>query len=300
MNPDSERGDDDPERELGQFIPLHYHGQMLASPARMLGFRDAIAHAVPAGGVVLELGAGTGVLSFFAAQRASRVYAVERLADNAAAARALLARNGVADRVTVIHADARDYLPPTRVDVVICELLHACLLREQQAAVIADFKTRYLERFGPPLPLFVPEAIFLAVQPLEQQFNFYGFEAPVPLFVDRTSPPLPGNEVRELAPPQLYAHFEYAEPYPMRFAWSGSFTATEDGELTALRFITKNILTVVLEEQRTADWVMSELVMPVPAPVALRAGQVVTVSFDYEAGASIPDLSRSIVVTAGA
>ncbi|MFH1493454.1 MAG: methyltransferase type 12, partial [Pseudomonadota bacterium] len=57
------------ELELGQFIPLHYHYHMLNDNTRVAGFKAAIEHAVHPGSRVLELGGGTGVLSFFAAQR---------------------------------------------------------------------------------------------------------------------------------------------------------------------------------------------------------------------------------------
>jgi protein arginine N-methyltransferase 1 len=50
---------------LGQFIPLHYHHNMLSDVVRMRGFKAAIDYAVPPGGKVLELGGGTGVLSLF-------------------------------------------------------------------------------------------------------------------------------------------------------------------------------------------------------------------------------------------
>ncbi|MGC4002533.1 MAG: hypothetical protein QM811_05070 [Pirellulales bacterium] len=63
---------------LGQFIPLHYHFNMLQDRTRMEPFREAIEMVVPVGGKVLELGGGTGVLSWFAAQRAAKVWCVER------------------------------------------------------------------------------------------------------------------------------------------------------------------------------------------------------------------------------
>ncbi len=58
--------------ELGQFIPLHYHHNMLNDTVRMQGFKDAIDLLVKPGATVLELGGGTGVQSFFAAQKARR------------------------------------------------------------------------------------------------------------------------------------------------------------------------------------------------------------------------------------
>ena len=64
------RVDDD--AHLGQFIPLHYHGQMLANEQRMAPFHEAIDKLVPIGGHVVELGGGTGVMSFLASKRARR------------------------------------------------------------------------------------------------------------------------------------------------------------------------------------------------------------------------------------
>ena len=62
---------------LGQFIPLHYHHNMLKDDNRMSNFKAAIDQVVFDGAKVLELGGGTGVLSCFAAARASKVWCVE-------------------------------------------------------------------------------------------------------------------------------------------------------------------------------------------------------------------------------
>ncbi len=143
--------------ELGQFIPLHYHFQMLADEVRMAAIQGALTAVIPMGGSVLELGSGTGVLSFFAAQRARHVLAVEYNPQLVNASRRLLSDNGVADRVTVVQGDAADFTPTDPVDVVICEMLHSALLREKQLQVIGRFKANYLARFA-VLPRFVPEA----------------------------------------------------------------------------------------------------------------------------------------------
>ena len=44
----------DADAMLGQFIPLHYHGQMLATESRVSAFRESIARLVPIGGVALD------------------------------------------------------------------------------------------------------------------------------------------------------------------------------------------------------------------------------------------------------
>jgi protein arginine N-methyltransferase 1 len=146
--------------ELGQFIPLAYHYNMLTDEARMTAFQDAMALAVTPGCRVLELGGGTAALSFFAAQRGANVCCVERNPELVHEARRILALNPGGERVTVIEADAFDYLPAEPVDVVICEMLHVGMLREKQIAVIDSFKQRYRAKFGEKLPRFIPEAFF--------------------------------------------------------------------------------------------------------------------------------------------
>ena len=46
MNNDSTT---DEEKLLGQYIPIHYHYQMLDDEARMTGFKSALDFVVPAG-----------------------------------------------------------------------------------------------------------------------------------------------------------------------------------------------------------------------------------------------------------
>ena len=157
--------DDD---ELGQFIPLHYHGQMLADERRMAPFHEAIDRLVPLGSHVVDLGGGTGIMSFLAAKRARRVTLVERLPHVAAAARRLLLANGASDKVTVVQADARRFVPQEAADVVICEMLHAALLREKQIQILECFKAHHQARFGRRVPRIIPEATLLAVQPVFQ------------------------------------------------------------------------------------------------------------------------------------
>ena len=105
--------------ELGQFIPAHYHYNMLNDTARMQGFESALDHVVRPGDRVLELGGGTGVLSFFAARRASHVWCVERNPEMVALARRIIRQNPNGEKVEVIQADASLYLPPEPVDVVV-------------------------------------------------------------------------------------------------------------------------------------------------------------------------------------
>jgi type I protein arginine methyltransferase len=240
---------------------------------------------------VLDLGAGTGVLSFFAAQQGAKVTAVEREPGVLAAARSALARN-IGEAVTLVHADARDFLPDTPVDVVLCEMMHVGQLRERQVEVISSFKQRYLERFGGPLPRFVPEACVQAVQPIEQDFNFYGYEVPAPLFQSQFAEQ---PRTLQMAEPQAFQQYFYSDEIPSMCSADLRFTAAQTGTVNALRLITKNLLAVTVTGfgASTIDWLMGYLVVPLTQSIAVSAGENIDVRFSYPAGAELTELMAS-------
>ncbi len=276
---------------LGQFIPLHYHHNMLMDQNRMLGFKAAIDYAVKPGAKVLELGGGTGVLSWFAAAKAEKVWCVEFNPDMVKEARKMLAQNRNGHKVEVVHADAFEYLPPEPVDVVICEMIHVGMLREKQVEVIESFKQRYLQRFGGPLPLFLPEAVIMAVQPMRQEYDFEGFYAPIVQFQENTAI-YPGTV--ELAPPAIYSVIDFSQPTDLTFAFDASFVIERNSTVNAMRFVTKNILAVVSERSTTIDWLNHYMTLPLENPVKAKAGDVLQVSFQYRAGGSIPSLQAAL------
>jgi predicted RNA methylase len=276
---------------LGQFIPVHYHHNMLMDQNRMHSFKSAIHYAVKPGAKVLELGGGTGVLSFFAAQKAAKVYCVEFNPDMVREARKFLALNPNGHKVEVIHADAFDYLPPEPVDVVICEMIHVAMLREKQVEVIESFKRRYLAKFGGPLPVFLPEAVIMAAQPIEQEYDFEGFHAPIVQFQE-TGVVYPGTV--ELGQPAVYSLIDFSQPVDNVFAWEGGILMERSGTLNAMRFITKNVLAIVQEESNTIDWLNHYMTLPLAEPVKVEAGDLVHVAFQYRAGGSIPSLQASL------
>jgi predicted RNA methylase len=279
--------------QLGQCIPPVYHYNMLADQARMDAFQEAITLVVPPNSKVLELGGGTGVLSFFAAQHAAKVWCVEMDPDLVREARRILALNIGGERVEVIEANAVDYLPPEPVDVVICEMLHVGMLREKQIPIIESFKRRYLEKFGGVLPRFVPEGFIQAVQPVQQSFNFDGYYAPTPLFQQPTTQQ---PRTKELGNPVIYQIACYGETLPTNCSWQGTIAIAQRGQLNALRFITKNLIAIDETKQCTIDWFSQYLVVPLPEPLNVETGQQATVSFAYQPGDPISALKPDVTL----
>ena len=125
---------------------------MICDRVRTEAFRRAIGTVVRPGDVVLDVGAGTGILSLFAAKAgAARVYAVERTTV-AVLAQELAAANGVAEIVQVIHGDVMDIELPERVDVIVSEWLGGFGIDEGMLVPVIAARDRWLKPGGVMIP----------------------------------------------------------------------------------------------------------------------------------------------------
>jgi SAM-dependent methyltransferase len=112
-----------------------FHRNMLADARRNQAYRQAIEGAGLAGKRVLDIGAGSGLLAMMAARAgASFVFACEANEALAATARAIVAENGLGDRIEVIarHSTSLDAGRDLDggVDLIISEIFSADLIGE--------------------------------------------------------------------------------------------------------------------------------------------------------------------------
>ena len=128
------------------------HLLMIRDDIRNRAYRDALHATIKPGDVVLDFGAGTGILSMFAAQAgAKRVFAVERTTI-ASLARRITAQNGFADRIQIIQQDIEKVQLPEKVDVIVSEWLGTYGVDENLLAPLLLTRDRWLKPGGKMLP----------------------------------------------------------------------------------------------------------------------------------------------------
>jgi SAM-dependent methyltransferase len=128
------------------------HLLMIRDDIRNRAYRDALQAAIKPGDLVLDFGAGTGILSMFAAQAgAKRVFAVERT-NIASFARRITAQNGFADRIQIIQQDIEKVRLPQKVDVIVSEWLGTYGVDENLLAPLLLARDRWLKPGGKMLP----------------------------------------------------------------------------------------------------------------------------------------------------
>lgn len=128
------------------------HRKMLRDRLRCETYRRAITEAVRPGDVVLDVGAGTGILSIFAAQAGARkVYAVERTAI-VEVARQIIQANGFADPIEIRQADMETVELPEQVDVIVSEWMGSYGVDENLLPPLLIARDRWLKPGGKMLP----------------------------------------------------------------------------------------------------------------------------------------------------
>lgn len=138
------------------------HHLLLRDAERTRRFKQAIEATVRPGDTVVDLGAGTGVLSLFAAKAgAARVISLELDANLCEMIRNLAADNGVGDIVQVVQGRSQDFHLDGQADVIICDAMGFFGVSEEMDAFF-DLRQRLLAPHG----LTVPAQVELYAAPV--------------------------------------------------------------------------------------------------------------------------------------
>ncbi|XP_042517270.1 probable histone-arginine methyltransferase CARM1 [Macadamia integrifolia] len=175
---------------------FHYYGQLLHQQNMLQDYvRTGTYYAAVVenradfiGRVVVDVGAGSGILSLFAAQvGAKHVYAVEA-SEMAEYARRLIAGNpSLAQRITVIKGKVEEVELPEKADILISEPMGTLLVNERMLESYVIARDRFLHPSGKMFPTigrihmapFSDEYLYVEVANKAlfwQQQNYYGVD----------------------------------------------------------------------------------------------------------------------------
>lgn len=136
-------------------INVENHHVMMKDFVRLAAYRRAIERAVKPDSVAMDLGCGSGILSFFAAKAgAKKVYAIERRQDIIELAEAIAQDNGL-DNIQFVAGSSSalsEKLFDPKPDVFISEILGNGIMEENVLEFTLDARDRFLAPGGSLIP----------------------------------------------------------------------------------------------------------------------------------------------------
>ena len=156
------------ETSLAQQGYQHYY-EMLSDKVRMQAYHDAIFKTVKPGDVVVDLGAGTGLLAIWAIQAgASKVYAIEKTSA-IELAKEIARENQCLDKIEFINKNSMQVVLPQRANVLISETLGSFAVDENTLQFTIDARKRFLLDDG----VMLPKSLAVFVAPVEDKAAYH-------------------------------------------------------------------------------------------------------------------------------
>ncbi|MHA1577915.1 MAG: 50S ribosomal protein L11 methyltransferase [Candidatus Thorarchaeota archaeon] len=121
--------------------------------SRIQKFADVIDRVVQPDSYVVDLGAGSGILSLLSARAGARkTTGIEINRESTRYARHAAKMNGLENKVEFIEGHFQDFTPTEKADVVVCEMLSSIMLIEQQIPAAKHAVDKILKKGGILLP----------------------------------------------------------------------------------------------------------------------------------------------------
>ena len=264
-------------------------GRMINDQTRLTAFQQALAALINPSTVVLDLGAGTGIMSLLACRYGARlVYAVEP-SDALHIARESAIKNNLSDRIVCVQQRSRTVTLRERVDLIVEDMRGALPWCSTHIPDVIDARERFLKPGGRIVPKL--DTVFCALASAEEQYR------------SRLLPWQLGPENLDLSPASRYVentpvgvNFKPSRLLSTPVAWAAidydlvsSPNVQEQFSLETRRAGTAHGLLLWFESELVPDVKVSnapgrpknvygQLLLPWPRPAELEKGQTVYVN----------------------
>ena len=210
---------------------------MIGDRARLDAHAAAFRRVVTPDSIVLDIGAGTGIMSLLACQAgARRVYAVEP-SGAVQILRAAARDNGFADRIVVLQQRSTEVTLPEQADVIVSDLRGVLPPYGTHFSDIIDARRRLLAPAGRLLPMrdslwaeviAAPDAFERRRRIWQSAPHGLDLRAALP-FVDNELDKYRARPDQALAEPMRWAVLDYPTLTELAVRGAGSFTITRAG-----------------------------------------------------------------------
>jgi protein arginine N-methyltransferase 1 len=275
---------------------LEAHRELLLDGVRTNAYRDAIRHFVTPDSVVLDVGTGSGILSFFACEAgARRVFSVE-VRHAADLATFLTKHLGYSDRMEVFHDRSTDIELPEPANLLVTETIGPFGFDEQILGSVIDARTRLIT----PGATIIPQRIDLYLAPVEAPALFerhvgwwkrekYGFDlSPLAVFASNLVYVANVDAGSFLAPPARVISTDLATVPSANVSGRAHFDTTRSGLLCGFTGWFRATLApgVELSNEIPESTAWSHAFLPLESPLAVDSGTAIDIDLEGADGRS--------------
>ncbi|MHA2380501.1 MAG: 50S ribosomal protein L11 methyltransferase [Candidatus Thorarchaeota archaeon] len=267
------------DKEYATPFSLLHAASLLSHRSRLAKFEEALRRTVREDSYVVDMGSGTGVLALMAAKAgARRVTALEVNTESVEYAKRAANENQLNDIVEFKNLHFADFIPDERADVVICEMLSAIMLIEQQVPA----SRHAVEYLLAPTGVILPHHVTVYVLPVDcdtirNRFRIGNlqFQA-LPQTVD-------SGIVRDLSDLAILTKFDLTGTHDSTHVNTEiEFTILGDGVVHGLVGMFEAQLYDDIVLRMDDGW--RDLFLPLAAPIEVARGDVLRMNVRYTPG----------------
>jgi predicted RNA methylase len=256
-------------------FPIEYHFIFICDKNRTQNFRKAIQTKVDYGDVVGDFGAGSGILSLFASEKAKKIYAIE--IDQSMLSIGARITSIYTDKIQFLLGDSREIKLPEKIDVAICEMLDTALISEFQVPVMNYVVKNLLKEGG----RVIPYRVVTKVELVNVNFEFFGFKFNMPYY-EAFGEPKPNTP---LSNSYVLHDIKFDRVNQCRRQKTITTDVKKSGTFNAVRFLTYTYLdkNILVHPSKAPYWFNPPYIYPMQETY-VKKGDQINLHFDYELG----------------